>query len=85
MTLPPIMREALQPLAPPPVSWEHPIWYGKWWIYPNDFTAHPEAWRVAWSFVHDDFDGAEDAGDHRCGYAATVEACRAEIDALEAE
>lgn len=32
------------------------------------------------SFAHDDYDGAEDAFDHRCGYGATVEDCKAQID-----
>lgn len=36
-----------------------------------------------WSFEHDDFDGAPDAGDRRCGHAASVAACRAEIDDIE--
>lgn len=54
-----------------------------WHIYPNDFVAHPDAWKVAWCAAHDDFDGAEDANDHRCLCAATVEEVRAEIDEWE--
>lgn len=36
-----------------------------------------------WSWAHEDFDGAPDANDNRYGYAASPEACRAEIDMLE--
>ena len=36
-----------------------------------------------WCFAHEDYDGAPDGGDNRCGYAASPEACRAEIDMLE--
>ena len=36
-----------------------------------------------WHFVHRDFDGAEDAGDNRCGSAPSEQECRDEIDALE--
>lgn len=44
--------------------------------------------RWDWDFVHEDYDGApnypgDGPGDHRCGNAASVEACRAEIDMLE--
>lgn len=35
-----------------------------------------------WRFVHDDYDGP---GDRRCGTAASVEACIAEIDEIEAD
>lgn len=36
-----------------------------------------------WHYYHNDFDGAEDSGDNRCGSAASEEACRAEVDMLE--
>lgn len=35
-----------------------------------------------WQYVHDDYDGAEDAHDNRYGHAASLEACKAEIDEL---
>jgi hypothetical protein len=38
-----------------------------------------------WQFWHDDFDGAEDSGDNRCGSAESLEAAKAEIDEREAE
>ena len=57
-------------------TWSNPIWYGKWRIYISDIDDA----RMAWAYAHDDYDGAPDAGDYRCGYTATVEACKAEID-----
>ncbi len=35
-----------------------------------------------WAFVHRDFDGAPDAGDHRYGHAASVVEAKAAIDSL---
>lgn len=34
-----------------------------------------------WHFAHDDFDGAPDTNDNRCGHAESLEAAKAEIDA----
>jgi hypothetical protein len=33
-----------------------------------------------WCYVHDDYDGADDANDDRCGHAPSVEAAKSEID-----
>lgn len=39
-----------------------------------------------WAFVHDDYDGApihsesDDCPDHRCGFGASVEDCKQQID-----
>jgi len=38
-----------------------------------------------WDWVHDDYDGAPDSRDHRCGSARTISACKDEIDELEDE
>lgn len=38
-----------------------------------------------WHFVHEDYDGAPDAIDNRAGSAASIDACQAEIDEMEAE
>ena len=38
-----------------------------------------------WSFSHDDYDGAPDSGDVRCGVAASLEAAMRRIDELEEE
>lgn len=35
--------------------------------------------------MHDDFDGAPDAHDHRCGHARTVEDAKRDIDAWHEE
>jgi hypothetical protein len=41
-------------------------------------------WRsYAYTFVHDEYDGAEDSGDPRYGHAATVEECKQLIDEIE--
>ena len=52
--------------------------YRDWHI---DFDPPPIPTRNCdWQFWHDDFDGAEDANDNRCGYAASLEEAKAEID-----
>lgn len=33
-----------------------------------------------WTWWHDDYDGAEDARDHRCGFATTLTRCLQDID-----
>lgn len=38
-----------------------------------------------WTFAHDDFDGAPDSGDMRCGTAASIEDCKQQIDELEGD
>jgi len=37
---------------------------------------------MAFTYVHKDYDGTEDGNDNRLGFAATVMACKAEIDEL---
>lgn len=61
----------------PRPSWRNPIWYKGYRIYvaSSGFTNY--------EFSHDNYDGAPDAGDNRCGHAHTVEACKARIDELE--
>ena len=47
----------------PGTTWDNPIWYrDKWRIYAS--------WSnfVNYEYVHDDYDGAEDSHDNRCGY-----------------
>lgn len=53
------------------------IFYRGYHIYPNPVNI---AASVDWCYAHKDFDGAPDAGDNRYGYAASIEACKAEID-----
>lgn len=33
-----------------------------------------------WQYVHKDYDGAEDSGDRRLGYAPTLEQAKIDID-----
>lgn len=33
-----------------------------------------------WTYSHDDYDGAEDANDDRCGFAPSLEAAKCDID-----
>ena len=59
----------------PGTTWDNPIWYrDKWRIYVANHCF------VNYEYVHDDYDGAPDAGDNRCGHGQTVEECKAEID-----
>jgi hypothetical protein len=53
-----------------------PIWHGKWRIY---VSANPMPLGAAFRFTHDDFDGGAE-NDNRCGYGATVEDCKREIN-----
>jgi len=64
----------------PGASYDNPIWRGKWRIYLNDSGPY----EARFAFVHDDYDGAEDSGDKRCGYAETQAECERQIDELEA-
>ena len=57
--------------------------YGDWHIAPADWIRpHPS---VDWDWWHDDFDGAPDANDYRCGSAASRDACIEAIHAWEDE
>lgn len=66
----------------PGSSYDNPVWYGKWRIY----LAEPEyGAQFMYQYIHDDYDGAEDARDHRFGYARSVEFAKAAIDEYEEE
>lgn len=55
----------------------------KWTIY---YDPPPIGSRVAdFQFAHDDYDGAEDSGDIRCGFGPSAPACCKAIDAIEEE
>lgn len=64
----------------PGSSYRNPIRHGKWRIYVSDCP-----YADLWSYVHEDYDGTEDGGDNRCGFAKTVDECKAEIDEYEDE
>ena len=36
-----------------------------------------------WDFGHDDYDGALDSNDYRCGNGASIEHCKQQIDDME--
>lgn len=45
-----------------------------------------ESWPYAkYEFMHEDYDGAPDAYDFRCGTASSVEQCKYLIDSMENE
>lgn len=61
----------------PGLSWSNPIWHRNYRIYVGDYTPY--------EFVHDDYDGAPDANDTRCGHATSIEDAKAQIDDMEAD
>ena len=38
-----------------------------------------------WDFGHDDYDGAPDGNDYRCGNGDSIEHCKQQIDDMENE
>lgn len=60
----------------PGSNYSNPIWFGKWRIYLGDYTPY--------QFVHDDYDGADDAYDGRHGFGNSVEDCKDQIREMEA-
>jgi hypothetical protein len=64
----------------PGSSWSNPIWHGKWRIYLS-YLSGTHGYK--YEFVHDDYDGADDANDGRCGVAMTVENAKIQIDEME--
>lgn len=66
----------------PGSSYDNPIWYKKYKIYLSHIGIVEN---FEYEFVHDDYDGAEDANDHRYGYATSVDDAKAQIDELEAD
>lgn len=47
--------------------------YGDWHIQPASWVAIHRS--IDWSWVHDDYDGAPDANDHRCGVGESAFDC----------
>lgn len=54
--------------------------YGPWHIELDRSSLMPTN---DWVWSHDDFDGADDANDSRCGRSGSLTACIADIDDLE--
>jgi hypothetical protein len=71
-----LVGQPMEP-SPPSATFSNPIRYRGYRIYRSDYV--PMA-GTEFSFVHEDYDGAEDSNDNRHGYAANVEAAKAEID-----
>lgn len=76
--------------AGPGSCWSDPIWYRGWRIYGAE--SPPRGWAPDFEFayVHDSYDGApiEPDGppaDARCGFAASIEDAKSEIDQYENE
>lgn len=61
----------------PGSAYHNPIWYKGYRIFVSDCEY------VNYEFVHDDYDGAPDANDNRCGYGQTIENCKDQIDEIE--
>jgi|GEM_PF-2848143 len=61
---------------------DQPLAYGVWSI---SIGAPEMGHQHAFEYHHQDWDGAEDAFDVRCGYAASVEDAKRAIDDFEAE
>ncbi len=60
-----------------------PATYGDWTI---SYDPPPIPFRgLDYTYTHKDYDGAPDSGDRRCGYAGSVDECKADIDEIEAE
>lgn len=55
--------------------------YGDWHIAPATVSYMAS---TDWAFWHDDYDGAPDGNDHRCGHGASIEHCKSQIDEYEA-
>lgn len=67
-------------------TWVGKYWYGKYRIYLDPQPPAAPGWEAFnYAFVHDDFDGAPDSGDNRCGNGRTLQECLDQIDELEAE
>jgi hypothetical protein len=60
-----------------PCSSPYRFRYGRWTIEPSSVSYMAS---TDWSFVHDDYDGAEDAHDSRHGYGRSVQDCINQIE-----
>jgi len=58
-------------------TYSNPVWYRGYRIYLN------RGFGPAYGYVHDDYDGAEDSRDNRCGAENSIAECKEAIDDLE--
>ena len=56
-----------------------PILYRGYVIYPGQTVF------AAYEFHHEDYDGAPDSGDNRCGHATSIADAKSQIDDMEEE
>ena len=61
----------------PGSHFSNPIWFGKWRIYMDSSSFG------GWAFCHDDYDGADDSNDNRCGWGFTEFDCVTQIKEME--
>lgn len=64
----------------PGSSYDNPIWYREYRIYLSNIY---ELSGYKWEFVHNDFDGAPDGNDRRCGHGKELIDCQQAIDEIE--
>ena len=57
------------------LTFSNPIMYQGYMIYHSGWVGFGE-----FTFVHTDYDGAEDANDHRCGGGESIEDCINQIN-----
>jgi len=75
------MREEEKPVAV--TSIDELFRYGSWII---TYDPPPIPLRTLdWTYVHEDYDGAEDSGDRRLGYAPDIATCIVEINEIEGQ
>lgn len=68
----------------PGSTYDNPIWYkNKWRIYLSSYDVMYSGYEYV--FNHDDYDGAEDAGDNRYGFAKSVDDAKEQIDEMEVD
>jgi len=66
----------------PGTTWDNPVWHRGYRIFIDDCAGTRSG---GFGYTHDDYDGADDGSDHRCGWERTVEEAKAAIDILEEE
>ena len=63
----------------PGTTYNNPIWYRGYRIYLSDGHLGQQQF----TFCHDDFDGADDSNDNRCGDAESEQDAKNQIDDME--
>lgn len=59
------------------LTYDNPVKYQGYLIYPSDEVDHK---MCGFTWVHEDYDGAPDAYDHRHGFGASIEGCIMQIN-----